>query len=58
MSKTDEFRSFLRSCGVVCDGNYSLKKRTGFRPRKVAEASRKDVLRGRLRKGMLVKYSG
>ena len=23
-----------------------------------AEASRKDVLRGRLRKGMLVKYSG
>ena len=31
------------------------KKCTGFRPRKAAEASRKDVLRGRLRKGMLVR---
>ena len=32
-----------------------IKKCTGFRPRKAAEASRKDVLRGRLRKGMLVR---
>ena len=43
---------FWRSCGVDdCDGNYSLKNAQGSsrgRPRK---------LRGRLRKGMLVRYN-